>query len=339
MDNKLTKRRLSDFLAYEWIVMIIVSIVAIVVWEFVYTVSAVRLSVGQHFKFYYDQTLDSDGSSSFYQMIIKSDVLSYDVLDFDCETLTQDNGQVLSARLSIKEGDVIFTDCIDYTKKDGADENTTKQIRLKTLVDNHYGYAFTELLNDANEYLKSFVDNPSAITGLVDFENLSKEKIESTFRQRMKKDNRFRTEKDILDGIELEKGRLEKLCEEVKAFSYLLSLSSEYPELFYNYTRFEQSFDLETDAKYKSQYETALNKEREERNNVPYALCLSALKGGQNKNDPSKYFKVYGNETAEDVVLMVFNFHDEQPHLQYEAIGFINQIVRDCSTLLDNFSS
>ena len=55
MDNKLTKKRLSDFLAYEWILTIIIAVAAIVVWELVYTMSAVRLTVGQAFKYYYDE--------------------------------------------------------------------------------------------------------------------------------------------------------------------------------------------------------------------------------------------------------------------------------------------
>ncbi|MBE7083450.1 MAG: hypothetical protein E7373_02455 [Clostridiales bacterium] len=336
MDNKLTKRRLSDFLAYEWITMIIIAVVAIVVWEFVYTVASVRLSVGQEFKFYYDYNLDSGGSSAFYQMIIDNETLSYDVLSFDSESLTKDSNQILSARLSIKEGDVMFTDCVDYTKKEGADENTSKEIRVKTLIDNYYGYAFTTLRDDAISYLKGFLPDGVTVDEEITFDMLSKEKIESTFRQRMKKDNRFRNEEQIQEGIKLEEQRLKDLCEEVKDFSYLLSLSSEYPELFYNYTRYEQSFELEGDTKYKGQYQTAVEREKEEgRENVPYALRLSALKGGANKNDPSKYFRLSGSETADDVVAMVFNFRSDQPHLQYETISFINQIVRDCSTLLD----
>jgi hypothetical protein len=54
MDNKITKNRLSNFLAYEWIVIIIVCVVLIFVWEIVYTVGAVRLTAGQKFNFYFD---------------------------------------------------------------------------------------------------------------------------------------------------------------------------------------------------------------------------------------------------------------------------------------------
>lgn len=336
MDNRLTKKRLSEFFAYEWITMIIVIVVAIVVWEFVYTVASVRLTVGQQFKFYYDEKIDGYGSSAFYEMMAESDALSYDVLDFTTETLTEDVGTILSARLSIYEGDVIFTDITDYSKEEGADANTSKEIRLKSLVDSYDGYDFISLRNDAINYLKGFLPDGTVIEGDIEFENLSKEKIESYFRSRMKKDNRFRKEEQILSGIKLEEERIKKLCEDVKQFSYLLSLGDTNPELFYNYTRFEQSYESETNAKYKEQFESALNREKSlGKENVPYALCLSALKGGEGKTDPSTYFKLKGKETAENVALMVFNFKEQQPHLQYEVISFINQIVKNCSTILD----
>lgn len=335
MDNKVTKKRLSNFFAYEWITMIIVIVVAIIVWEFVYTVSAVRLSVGQNFKYYYDENVDTYGATYLYEMINRKDTLSYDVLSFDYESLTEEAGNILSARLSIYEGDVIFTDCIDYTKLEGANENTTKEIRVKSLVDSYNGYDFITLKNDAIDYLKGFLPDGRTVDGDIEFSMLSKDKIASSFRSRMKKDNRFREEEQILNGIKMEEERLEKLCRDVKDFSYLLSLRETTPELFYNYTKFEQSFESAAEDKYKIQYETAVKNEKEKgRENVPYALCLSALKGGEGKTDPSSYFKIKGKETAEDVVLMVFNFKDKQPHLQYETIGFINQIVKDCSTLL-----
>ena len=43
MNNKISKRRLSNFLAYEWILMIVVALAAIVVWELIFSFSSVRL--------------------------------------------------------------------------------------------------------------------------------------------------------------------------------------------------------------------------------------------------------------------------------------------------------
>ena len=45
MDNRITKSRLSNYFSYEWILIILVSLLSLLVWELIYTVSAVRLTV------------------------------------------------------------------------------------------------------------------------------------------------------------------------------------------------------------------------------------------------------------------------------------------------------
>ncbi len=42
-----------------------------------------------------------------------------------------------------------------------------------------------------------------------------------------------------------------------------------------------------------------------------------------------------GSVTAEGIVIMVFNFVEQQPELHFESISVINAIVRACSTILD----
>ena len=63
MDNKITKSRLSDLLSYEWILMLIIAVVSIIAWELFYTMGGVKLTVGQSFKYYYDQSIivEDDG--------------------------------------------------------------------------------------------------------------------------------------------------------------------------------------------------------------------------------------------------------------------------------------
>ena len=69
MDNKITKTRLSNFLSYEWILLIILTVAAIVVWELVYTMTSVRLTVGQQYKIYYDEELDTAGHNKLYMSL------------------------------------------------------------------------------------------------------------------------------------------------------------------------------------------------------------------------------------------------------------------------------
>ena len=56
MDAKITKRRLSEMLQYDWVKIIGMIVVAVVVWELIFTVSAVRVKTGQNFKVYYYPT-------------------------------------------------------------------------------------------------------------------------------------------------------------------------------------------------------------------------------------------------------------------------------------------
>ena len=212
MDNKITKRRLSDFLAYEWILMIIIAVIAMVAWELVYTIGSVRLTVGQEFKMYYDQNVNGAGMSKLYDLV--GDKLSYDVLQFSTEGLDS-SYNVLSIRLSIQEGDVIITD-----NKEAAEEATDKSIRAKTIVDQMNGYSYEKMLNDAKTYLRDnflkdsektvddYNANPTADLDLAtNYDKLDESKIEARFRLRMVKDNRFRTVKQIEQGIEKEKAR------------------------------------------------------------------------------------------------------------------------------------
>lgn len=316
MDNKLTKKRLSDFLAYEWILTIIVAVAAIIVWELVYTVSAVRLTTGQSFKFYYDENVASLGDGYFYEML-SDDVFSYDVKELSSESLNS-NYNVLSTRLSVYEGDVIFTD--SAAKEDG-------NVRAAELAD-QYGYNYERMLSDAKEYLKKFLKDGE--TNMLVYDNLDEDKIIANFNVRAEK----RVYKNALKAGEIsyrnELERIKKLCAETSDFEKLLSCGKD--GLFYRYTRYEQSAK-NAQEKNKESYETLVGKEKEAgRENAVYGLELGALSGG--RNSVTKYVKRAGKADAAGVTLLVFDFKSEQEDLQYEAIAFINAIVRDCSDIL-----
>ena len=309
MDNKLTKKRLSDFLAYEGILTLIVAVAAIVLWELVYTVSAVRLTTGQSFKYYFDENVSSLGDGAFYTML-SDDVFSYDVKELSSEQLTS-KYNVLSTRLSVYEGDVIFTDTV---------ENESQPVRAKTLADS-YGYNYERLLSDAEEYVSQFYTDGKLDDG----------KIQAHFNERARK----RVYKNALKSGEIsvadEIRRIEKLEKEIADFKKLLSNDKD--DLFFRYTRYEQTLAT-VDDKNKASYEKLFNAEKEKgRENAVYGLNLGALTGG--KTDVTKFVKLNGeNGSAENVTLLVFDFKDEQPDLQYEVISFINALVRNCSDIL-----
>lgn len=345
MDNKITKRRLSDFLAYEWILMIVISIVAIVVWELAYTIGAVRLTVGQEFKFYYDQTIMGD-SSVLHDLFDDKNTFSYDVLSVSSESLTSEYN-VLATRLTVQEGDILITDCKGIDDVPENPEDKPKEIRAKTMIDNYYGYSFEQMLADGQNYLLTTFMKDGSTQSVFDTyneSNLDQAKIESVFRARMKKDNRFRKESQIKDGIKLETERVKQLYKELICFEELLSHKNDsaYDGLFLKYTKYEQTFNrLDENSEDKEYWEKAVQEEKDNgRENLVYALKVEGLTkhATTEHSNPSKYFTVRGAEeaTAKDVCIMAFNFRSYQPHLQYECISFINTIVRECSNIYDN---
>ena len=311
MDSKLTKKRLSDFFSYEWILTLIVAAVAIVAMELIYTVSAARLSTGQQFKFYLDEDLSSFESYSVYELLdVKTGengkTFSYDVLSVETENLTS-SYNVLSVRLSVQEGDAIFT---------SAAEKEDKSVRAKTLIDEFSVYDLDGLYNSANEYLSQFKTA----------ESFDEDAIRAYFDKRMKGDNRFRTETEKEEGRENEIARIKKLAKDVEDFGKLLN--SETENLFYYYTKYEQASNGDVNDK---NYGAAYAKTKEN-GALRYGINMAVLTGG--KKNVSDYLKLGDTGSAENVVLLLFDFSSFQYDLQFESISFVCTLVREFSDIL-----
>lgn len=312
MDNKLTKKRLSDFLAYEWILALVVAVAAIIAMELIYTVSAARLSTGQQFKFYLDEDLNPFDAYSVYGVLDvdagkNGKTFSYDVLSVESENLTS-SYNVLSVRLSVQEGDAIFTSSAE--KEDGTR-------RAKTLIDQNSVYDMKSLLESAKEYLAQFKTA----------DKFDENKIRAYFDERMKGDNRFRTEEEKKEGRENEIGRIGKLAKDAEDFEKLLN--GDYENLFFRYTKYEQASNGDINDK---TYGAAYEREKE-KGALRYGINMAALVGG--KRNVSDYLKLKDTDSAENVVLLLFDFSAYQKDLQYESISFTCALVREFSDILD----
>lgn len=345
MDNKITKRRLSDFLAYEWILMLVAAIGVIIALELLYGALAVKLSMGQSFKYYYDENIDTVISGDFrsvleYETGKNGKTFSYDVLELSSENLLS-SYNVLSARLSAKDGDMIFTDTLNDGETD--DAGYDKTVRARTVIDSFQMYTFEGLLTDAQDYLATFLkegvktgDKATDRVLAVSYDNLDGEKIDANFLKRMKKDNRYRTAESKAAGKVLERERIEKLCDQVKDFNTVMTVGDGLG-LFYRYTKYEQikTATERNNDNSKETYNTLYLKEIDAgRGNAAYGLKLDKLTGG---TDASAYFRVLGESTAKNVVLCAFSFKGDPeytPDLEFERISFINTIIRQCSNIL-----
>ncbi|MBE7087404.1 MAG: hypothetical protein E7369_03795 [Clostridiales bacterium] len=335
MDNRITKSRLSNFFAYEWIALVAIAVCAIFLWELIYTMAGVRLTTGQQFKYYYDETLYSQNKETLRSTLIDDDTFSYDVLEISHEALTSEYN-VLSTRLTVQEGDAIFTDIIP-TAVEGSEY---KARRANQMIDAYQMFAFEDLVESAKRYLFKFIDDTKVGNVAFDeagdlmltFDNLSAQKIKDNFLSRMRKDNRFRKDAEKEQGIKDETARIEKLCVEVLFLQTELekdALRSEDDKYFYRYRRFEYSVNVgseEDKASYTDEYAEEVEKS--------YGLKIENLvpATGQSKLKNTDYFMVrdssYAQRGADDVVALIFDFESYQPDLQFETICFLNSLIR-----------
>ena len=316
MDNKITRKRLSNFLSYEWILMLIFVLIAVTTMELVYSVTATRITAGQYFKYYLDKNLSSDVADFYIALGYEPDkngkTFSYEIMKLGVESVMFSD-EVLTARLSVQEGDVIFSDVTE-------DENGSS--RAKALIDAYSLMPLDKLLDSAKEYLEGFKDGGT----------LSDDLIVRHFNERMKKDNRFRTEEQKAAGRLLEIGRIQKLAKDVEDFEKIFAAGNE--GLFFNYTKYAQTLAFHPDDEdAQILYGREVDAGRE---NAKYGIRLSSLTyEGTDKKDVSRFFQKVDTGTAEDVIVMVFDFTSYQPDLQFETISFIDTILRECSDLLD----
>ena len=322
MDNKITKKRLSDFLSYEWIVMIIIAVVAILGWDLVYQVSSVQLTTGQVFKYYYDESVVSISNTELVNGLLEKNTFSYDVIRLNTEMIDSENN-VLASRLTIQEGDVIFTDIKGIGKTETVSgEERPVTVRAMAHVDtlSYKMYALDDMLEDAKTYVK---DNFIVDGGAISVANIDMTKLESVFRARMKKDNRFREEAQIQKGILAEKVRVEKLIETVEGFEAFIT-NPQYQSALFKYKRFTQKYNLATTDADKATYQEWMDGQEEK----IYGINIGVLDEMSESVDFSKVLKLREPENPTDkstknVVLMAFDFREYQPHLQYESLSFV----------------
>lgn len=320
MDNKITKKRLSDFLSYEWILMIITIVAAILVLELVFTVSGVTLTKGQAFVIGYDMgdgsdgvEITSDAQVNIYNGIKKSNCFSYDVIDVGFMRTESREGEtdLLSLRYSTYDLDVLVT----------FNDKSDTENRMKDIIDNYEVWSFEDMVKKGKTYLKQFLKQTDGDweTAVLEYSNLSESKIEEYFLTRQKKDNRFRTQEQKEEGKKNECLRIKKLCEDIVKIEYLLENHS---EIFIKYTKYEQLSVQQPDN-------TLVQDLYKNQTLKSYAIDLSALNGG--KTQVSSFFN--RNGSVEKLVLLGFEFADKQPDLRFETLSFMNYIVEECSNV------
>ena len=326
MDNKLTKSRLSNLLAYEWIAMMITIVVAIVVLEFIFNASAARLTTGQQFNYYYDETIFSGNDKAFNEFILEKKTFSYDVISVTGEGIKSEYN-TLPLRTSVQAADIMITELTDVVN-----DNQVFR-RVDAHIDTQSISSIEKLVKDAKVYVTPFVTDLANLNA----PTLNEQAIEENFNKRMAGDNRYRFNAEAkAEGLELEKERIVKLCKDIADLEYLLERDETLPEnqkLFYSYKKYSQTYRAQVDnTPEKKRYEQLLANEQVER----YGLRVDRLVTNNSKKNPSDFFRKVSLGSAQDVVILAFDFTKYQPDLQYETLSFMTMVVREFGTELDN---
>ena len=339
MDNKITKKRFADFLSYDWIFITIIILVAIFVWEVIFTFASVKPTVGQKFKILYDEGVESEYEKDI--VVVAHDearAFSFDVLEISKEGLTTGVENEIGVRYKVRDCDVIVTTNVERTAESGA-----KYTRANYITESFKPWSYEKAVEDGDKYLEKLlksnldkITTPGDLTREYTFEQMDLSKIDELFSTRLKGDNRFRKEEQKAQGKLYERIRIEKLCEEV---AYAKRLLKDHAELFYTYTLGQQAYDQAVDSGNSANIQTATKKLQEQKSQnlkkyqkeqLSYGIRIDKLQDGEYR--PQEFFT--SNGKCENLVLMAFDFLEDQPHLQFESLSFMNSIVRLCSDIL-----
>lgn len=330
MDNKITKKRLGNLFAYDWIMMIVAMFICVIAWELLYAFTSVTLTPGQGFYYYYDYEINGGNNDSFKRYL--SNTFSYDILEWrgssmPAEKIDQD---VIELRYAVNEVDVVFT-----STRAVENAQTGYQVsRAKKLIDRYDAYDFRELYSDCEKYLSQFLKDGK--TNVLDFNEYDLAKIKSHFHKRQSGDNRYKWNK-ISEQDEID--RISKLCKELADFKIVLDYEAGLPReesIFYYYHKYEFSLSSSTSESQKAKYQEKYDLEGGEK---PFGLKLENLPNdttGENKK-PSvdEFFRMENASDSKNVILTVFDVAYLQPDLQFETISFVNTVVRSFSTILN----
>ncbi len=324
MDAKITKKRLSHMLSYDWLKIIGACVVAIIVWTLVFTTSATRITPAQQFSVFSYKGNNMLGTKfhESYNRAFESGVFSHEVLELTTNDLTTANEYmqtVLEARLTTDEGDVIFVaDAPDADTKYEENGEIKELTYLESFVGSWY-YRLMRLDGEDGYFAKMETYLNAYYNGDYEVGELNKQLVESSFRARIKENNdkRYKTDEQINAGIEGEYDRFEK---------YRTALIN-----FYSYV--EKGYVTFTDVTLQNANGEAVTR--------TYGINLCPTESMEGLKDIVSYVEQVTDEngttktniTARNMNVCLFNLNVEEG-FQYEGLLYVNYIIESYCTEL-----
>ena len=335
MDAKITKLRLSRMLAYDWLKIIGTAAAVIVVWILIFTMTATRITPAQNFTVcnYIGNNALSTEFNKAYSNAYKNKVFTGEVLEFGTVDLTTAGdyaGQVLEARMTTDEGDVMFVSqqpnpqtayTVSTTNENGEAVEETKygHTYLETFLS---GYRWNvhnlslededSFFNQMERYLNQYYTN-----GYTDENSLDEKKIEEDFLARIKrtKDKRYKKQADIQKG-------LNESIERIKKYQKALIA-------FYKYLKEDKIISLT-----KTNYVLMEDEEYAFEGTYSINLCPDTSTMGKLSSIvsyPTVYTTEDGEEqvttSAENMNICLLNLNGKEEEFRYEALLYVVDLI------------
>lgn len=229
MDAKITKQRLGNLLAYDWLKIVVCIAAAVALLSIFFTMVGTRPTNAQTFEVY--AYTDVSTGSDFTRLddeFEEKKTFSYEILETSWNSFSGNAyaGSAYTARRAAGEGTAMFMTDVTETDEEG---NITSESTLKAMTAResdgacyglYAGEAGTGGFWDTQYYIEVWCKqylakfyNTENFEKLADFDA----RVEEHFLARNNKDKRFRSSAKKQEGIALEKARIEGLKEDYLA--------------------------------------------------------------------------------------------------------------------------
>ena len=206
MDAKITKLRLSRMLSYDWLKIIGTALALIVVWAFVFNLTATAITPAQKFGVcnYLGNVQYPSGFQTSYTQAYNDNIFSGEVLELKSTDLPASldvAADVLQARLAMEEVDVMFVsqqpdvntaytvEGTDSTTGEKTTETKYRNTYLETFLANFRFNLHDLSLDGEKSFFKQMENylNQYYTNGYEDANSLNEEKVEEDFLARIQR--------------------------------------------------------------------------------------------------------------------------------------------------------
>ena len=338
MDARITKKRLGHLLSYDWVKILLTIVAAIVVWSLVFTMTATRITVTQRFIVQNYLGVHYGKQPKMY------DEFSYEILEG--EYIDNMRGgeemfyQLVQANLEVGDGDVMLLPDYPVSREVQKDEQGNElkdadgnpiyqygESHLEKAIASFGGY-FSRLDDEGNtkgyftqmkEYLSGFFTIASEeqqvyagatfTVATFDENSLNEQAVKDAFRQRVKKDKRFKKEEQIIKGEQQELKRLRSYLAAYNTFFEYLSEGK--VSLTYLSVEVKENYCLS------GVYGINL---------CPNEKTMGGLK------EQFYYTEFDGTMTAKNIHAMFMDLKELDKNFQYENLLYLNALIADVYT-------